>query len=425
MSTVLLLLGVVAAAYLLAHFVVERAQQRFLFVSGFEYLLLGVLLGPDVLHDIAPFSDLTRLAPIFAFASGWVGLLYGLELTRRDELGGQPIWHAIIDAVVTCAALTGASWWLFHLDPFALGATEPEALGAALLLGCTAAAGSSSAIDLLQSRYHSLSTTLLPMLRRIAWVGSILSIFGFGILFCLNHEGEAFTAKPVPWWGWLLLTLGLGVVLGLLFWVFIGADRDENDIFLAMVGILLFASGAAFFLNLSALLVNFVLGLVLAMTPHGAAIRGQLERTAAPVRLILLLFAGAHWRPVALLPGVLVCGGYLALRLSAKAVASSIAAIGTPLRLDLFRGLMAQGDVAIAMALSFRLVYEGPVADLAYTAVLVGVILHEVLSPRMLRGLLVDSGELREDLGARSLPPILASKPPLSADDIPTTTDGG
>ena len=34
LSTVLLLLGVVASAYLLTHFVVERAQQRFLFVSG-------------------------------------------------------------------------------------------------------------------------------------------------------------------------------------------------------------------------------------------------------------------------------------------------------------------------------------------------------------------------------------------------------
>jgi NhaP-type Na+/H+ or K+/H+ antiporter len=60
---------------------------------------------------------------------------------------------------------------------------------------------------------------------------------------------------------------------------------------------------------------------------------------------------------------------------------------------------MSQGDVAVAMALSFRLVYTGPTVDLAYTAVLFGVVVHELVSPRLLRGLLVDAGELREDLG--------------------------
>jgi hypothetical protein len=172
-------------------------------------------------------------------------------------------------------------------------------------------------------------------------------------------------------------------------------------VFLAMVGILLFASGAAFFLNLSPLLVNLVLGLVLAQTPQGRQLHPQLVRTAGPARLVLLLFAGAHWRPVPLLPALGVVLGYLALRLLGRLLSSAIATLGTPLRMDLFRGGMAQGDVAVAMALSFRLVYEGLAVDLAYTAVLVGVVMHEIVSPRMLRGLLVDAGELREDLGPR------------------------
>lgn len=399
MSTVLMLLGIVSSAYLLTHFVIERAQQRFLFVSGVEYILLGVVLGPHVLPEIAPFSDLTQLAPIFAFAAGWVGLLYGLELTRTVDLGGQPIWHAMVDAAMTGALVTGAALWFFQLDLVGGGSTDLNPLGAALLLGCTAAASSGSAVDLLQSRYGDLVTQLLPLLRRTAWCGSLIGIIGFGTLFCLYHQGSAFTALPVQWWGWLLLTFGLGVVLGMLFWMFIGSDPDENSVFLAMVGILLFASGAAFFLNLSALLVNLTLGIVLALTPHGQSVRGQIERTASPARLVLLLFAGAHWRPVHPVAGILVVLGYVVLRLLGKSVSSVIATLGTPLRFDLFRGLMAQGDVAVAMALSFRLIYEGPTVDLAYTAVLASVILHEIVSPRMLRGLLVDAGELREDLG--------------------------
>ena len=60
-------------------------------------------------------------------------------------------------------------------------------------------------------------------------------------------------------------------------------------------------------------------------------------------------------------------------------------------------GLLAQGKVAIAMALSVQLVYDGLAIDLAYTAVLVSVALHEVIAPRLLRGLLIDASELRED----------------------------
>jgi hypothetical protein len=405
MATALLLLGVVAMAYLMAHFVVERAQQRFLFVSGLEYVLLGIVLGPWVLPQIQPFSDLTRLAPIFAFAAGWVGLLYGLDLEARPPGGAtlgttiRPLRIAVLDTAIAGGAITLAAHWFFRLGLLVPDPGPEVAWGAALLLGCTAAAGSSSGIELLRSRFGDRESQLLPLLDRITWYGALVAVAAFGLLFCVFHQGSTLTTQTVPWWGWALLTLGLGVALGLVFWLFIGPNHDPNHVFLAMVGILLFASGSAFFLNLSALLVNLVLGAVLAQTRHGPTLRQELIRTARPVRLVLLLFAGAHWRPVPLEAGLLVVAGFLCLRLLAKVLSAGIATVGTGLRLDLFRGLMSQGKVAVAMALSFRLVYEGPVVDLAYTAVLVGVVVHELVSPRMLRGLLIDADELREDLG--------------------------
>ena len=400
MTTVLLLLAVVASAYLLAHFVVGRAQQRFLFVSGVEYVLLGVVLGPWVLPQIQPFTDLTRLAPIFAFAAGWVGLLYGLELEARTvNVTGRPLRIAVIDTAITGVVVTVVAQWFFRLGIVIDDPGWANAWCTAGMLGCTAAAGSSSGIELLQSRYRDQTIQLLPMLRQTTWYGALVAIAGFGMLYCVFHQGETLTAQTVPWWGWALLTVGLGVVLGLFFWMFIGTEHNANNVFLAMVGILLFASGAAFFLKLSALLVNLLLGIVLAQTRHGGNLREQLVRTGKPVRLVLLLFAGAHWRPVPLDAALVVVLGFILLRLLAKVISSGIATVGTGLRLDLFRGLMAQGEVAVAMALSFRLIYEGPEVDLAYTAVLVGVVVHELISPRMLRGLLVDADELREDLG--------------------------
>ncbi len=399
LTTVLILLAAVGGAYLVAHFVLDWLQQRFLFVSGAEYVLLGVVLGPALLPGFSPFGDLNALAPVFAFAAGWVGLLYGLELKLDASDVGRPLRLAFVDAVLTGGVVTGVAAWFFQ-SGLVLEACDPaQAWMSAGVLGCAAAAGSSSAVDLLANRYTNLDSSLLPMLGRASRLGDLLAICGFGVLFCIFHQGGTLTEQPPAISDWILLTAGIGVVLGFLFFVFIGNDQGENNVFLAMSGILLFASGAAFFLNLSALLVNLLLGGVLAQTRQGVKMSRQLERTARPVSLVLLLIAGALWQPVPLVPAAVVVLGFIGLRLIGKVIGASVATVGTPMRGDLFRGLMAQGDAAVAMALSFRLVYDGPAVDLAYTAILAGVVVNELVSPRLLRGLLVDAGELREDLG--------------------------
>jgi NhaP-type Na+/H+ or K+/H+ antiporter len=91
-------------------------------------------------------------------------------------------------------------------------------------------------------------------------------------------------------------------------------------------------------------------------------------------------------------------GGFLVLRTGAKWLASVIAGWGTSLRKDLFRGLLAHGDVTLAMAVSFRLVYDGEAAKIAYSVVLGSVILNDLMAPRLLRGLLVDEGEIQREL---------------------------
>lgn len=410
LPTVLMLLGLVSVAYLLTHLVVERAQQRFLFVSGAEYVLLGLVLGPHVLTTLQPLADLEGLAPVLAFAAGWVGLLYGFEIQafRRERAPEEPataglfaraVLVALLDGLITGSAVTAGTAAYLVLTRWA-GAADPQTLwSVALFLGASAAAGSSSAVEVLRSRYQTLPTQLLPMLHRANRFSSVLAIGVFGSMFALFHRGAPLHSNAFGWEAWALVTVGLGGVLGMLFYSFLGDDRDENHVFLAMVGIILFASGAAFFLNLSALAVNLVLGGIVALTHQGAPLRAELQRTARPVHLILLVFAGAGLRPVPLLALIGLTAALIALRLAAKWLAAALATLGTPLRPSMYRGLMAQGDVAVAMAVSFRLVYEGVAVDLAYAAVILSVVLHELVSPRWLRSLLVDAGELHEDLG--------------------------
>ena len=166
-----------------------------------------------------------------------------------------------------------------------------------------------------------------------------------------------------------------------------------------MVGIITFASGAAYFLDLSPLAVNVSLGIVLVNVARTGKIMVEtLVSTEKPIMLMLLVLAGALWRPPPVLWTVGAFGVFVLLRLLGKFLASRLAAWGKAgMRKDLFRGLLAQGDVTVAMAVSFQVVFDGALVDLAYTVVLGSVVLHDLTSPRMLRGLLVDAGDVRRE----------------------------
>jgi hypothetical protein len=391
MSTPLALILLVGAAYVLTNAVVGRMRRRWLAATGIGYVALGILLGPAVSPRLGIVADLTALAPVIAFGTGWVGLLYGMELEIGRALPERSLRIAVVDAGAALAVGWPAADWI--LTRMAI----PNPALCAFCLGCVAMAGSSGAVEAVEARHPALRAQILSVLRRGSRVGSSVAIAVFGLAFCLFHRGSTLLATPPTPSDWVLLSVGLGLALALLFAVFLGDAPSEDSLFLTTSGILLLASGAAFFLNLSALAVNLVLGVVLAQTRHGAAIRSALQRTAHPVSIVLLMFAGALWTPVPVLPGIALSVAVIALRIAAKVAGGFAASVGTPLRADVSRGLLAQGDVAVAMAISMRLAWSGPGIDLAYTAMLASILAFELAAPRALRGLLVDAGELADE----------------------------
>lgn len=400
-----ILLGI-GCAYLLAHFLVDRLQKRMLFVSGVEYVLLGILLGTST----GVLTDLDHLAPVVAFGTGWVGLLDGVGL-RMGRLRRLPRWSvrlASVDLLVVGGTVALGAWATFvHV----LGTPAIDAWLPAGVLGCAAASGSQSASKLLMRRYPQLARredaeepvaapdgSLLRLVDETARLTQTFSILAFGVLLCLFHPDLPGVEQQPVAAEWLLLMLGLGLALGVLFRLLVSHESTDNQRFMAMVGIICFATGAAYFLDLSDLTVNLVLGAVLAQGTKGRQLEDTLTATLAPVLLLLLVLSGVLWTPVPVAAGVLLSAVALSLRALSKVAAGTVAAAGTPLRGDVGRGLLSQGAVALGMGLSYKLVFSGPNVDLAFTAILVSVVVSEAAAPRMLKGLLVDAGELREDL---------------------------
>ena len=397
LGTVVLLVIVIGVAYVLAHNVVERLQRRFLVVSGAEYLLLGFLLGP-AFPAIHALDNVAGLLPIIALAAGWVGLLRGTDFDFASLQKLDPAtWRVVfLHHLLPGVAVGIGSYYFFTKTGWVFASPRDAALSASAL-ACFAAADSAEPFDLLARRYE-VSGRLASLLRNGTRLGDIAVILAFGLIFCVFHENAPQAQDYSPaLWAWV--TVLLGGALGFLFSLFLAGDESDNSRFLALVGIIAFASGGAYFLELSPLAVNLSMGFVLVNFARGGQLlHTTLESTERPMAIVLLIFAGALWERTELVPTLLALGGFLVARTGAKWLASVIAGWGTSLRKDLFRGLLAHGDVTLAMAVSFRLVYEGEAAKIAYSVVLGSIILNDLMAPRLLRGLLVDEGEIQREL---------------------------
>ncbi|MBT8469450.1 MAG: hypothetical protein KJN97_11950, partial [Deltaproteobacteria bacterium] len=331
LGTVVLLVVVIGVAYVLAHNVVERLQRRFLVVSGAEYLLLGFLLGP-AFPAILAFDNVTGLLPIIALAAGWVGLLRGtdFDFTSLQKLD-PATWRVVFLHHVLPGLAVGFGAYYFFMDGGWVETTTRNAALSASALACFAAADSTEPFDLLARRYE-VSGRLASLLRNGTRLGDIAVILAFGLIFCVFHENAPQAQDYSPaLWAWV--TVLLGAALGFLFSLFLAGDESDNSRFLALVGIIAFASGGAYFLELSPLAVNLSMGFVLVNFARGGQLlHTTLESTERPMAIVLLIFAGALWQPTPLVPTLVALAGFLAARTGAKWIASLIAGWGTSLR---------------------------------------------------------------------------------------------
>jgi len=411
MLTVLTLLALVVAATLLAHFVLGKAQARFLYSTGGEYILLGVLVGPELPALVTALTGqpmawqgvvdrevLRQLAPLISLAIGWAGLVYGLQFDLRAMLNSRSgaFTLSTVQAGVTFAMVYALCRWVLASTGF-LGLDSDQASMAALFLGATAAVSSPAAWELVHRRFPTQGRHS-KLLRDGGTIDELVGIFVFGLIFCLFHPAQTSgLQRPFTPTEWYVVMVLLGVIMGVVFHFFLGEEDDENHLFLAFTGIIVFSSGAAWYLHLSPLLVSLVLGMVLGNTSrHARRVLPVILRTHKPMVLLLLIFAGALWTPVSW-PAFVLAVLYISVRSLGKLGGGWVAAmsIGPSVRRDLGRGLLGHGEVAVAMALNLRLVYEGPFVDWVFTAVLMSMVLNELWSARLLKGFLIDAGDIK------------------------------
>jgi Kef-type K+ transport system membrane component KefB len=387
LSGTLSLILIVGAAFLAAHVLFDWLARRFRIVSGAEYLVLGILLGPQVAGFMS--ADVVKgFSPFMTLAIGWTGAAVGMQLYLPALLQTPSIVYrtalveAVLAFVVASAVMAAAFSWAFDLS-------YARVILPAITLGAVAVASASSALPLLD---ETAPHPIVQQLQTTALVDSVLAIFVFGILLCIAHVDVSVGDRSLTPTEWAAIAIGIGVVGGTLFHLFIGAEEDPDRLFIALSGCIILATGAAAYLRLSPLLPTLLIGAILVNTARN---RKELVRQMAsierPLYFILLIFAGAAWSPsnqAWLLPVVLFVMVRYVAKLGAARLAVRVERRADELGINWGRALLTQGTLGLGIALNYSLNDSEIVPNVVFTAAIASVLVNDLFGARIISGLI-------------------------------------
>lgn len=385
MSAGLILVAVVAAAYLAARVAFDWLARRYLIVSGAEYVVLGILLGPQVTGLLREHT-LEGMAPITTLALGWMGAIVGTRfyLPALVLVRGITYRLAFVESLLTLATVTA-------LSQAAIALWLQVPLGTvwvpALALGAIGTASASAAVAVVAQRLGE-SRPLVSQLQVSVAVNALVAIVAFGLLVSMHHPDPHVLSRPITPTEWMVITIAVGTVGGALFYLFLGSEAQTDRLFIALGGAVIVVSGAATYVGVSPLLAGLFFGAMLANTAERRGeVTAVLESVERPLYFVLLVIAGATWRPPTDPWALAVVMLFIAARAAGKLGGARLAArangmLGT-VGADWGRALLGQGDLALAIAINYLYQPDAGVPDIVFTAAIVSVLLTDVISARL------------------------------------------
>ncbi|HNS97231.1 MAG TPA: hypothetical protein PLJ27_19640 [Polyangiaceae bacterium] len=416
MSVTILLVLVVIFSFAFGH-LLTRYVSRYIALSGAEYLLVGLLIGPQVPPRLMTHDSLALLEPFIALLLGLVGFVVALH--TRDVFRNLRITMVgLVSATFVLLIVAGAmlfladrllvpapgslhfEWEIFRTQRHALVLTlSTSHLWMSLALGAAACVASPFVIDS-AARMLKASGPVTELLHGSATLSQVLAVIVVGVAATTARSTDTATGVGLSAGMALLTAVVVGVICGLLFTLFIGQEKDAVRIFLATAGAVIFASGVGTALGLSPLFVNLVAGITVALTSrHTQRLRDELDRLQHPLFVLIMIFGGALWAPVEgwvwLLPIFYIAVRY-AVRRAFTRLTVRVVAPSHVLSPRIGLGLLSQGTMAVAIGVDFSQRFPHYSASVL-TTVLAGTLVSDLWSARSLRSVLLDAGESAHD----------------------------
>jgi len=375
------------------------------------YILIGILIGPSVLKFLS-LEMVESFTIIRQVAIGFIGYTIGLELkfSKLKKTGKQvtiiTLAQAFTTAILVCLAIVG----LLTI----LGAEHAWTYG--LILGAIATATAPAPILAVVKNYRTkgpLTDILLPLVALDDAIGIMLFaiMLSFGTSLLVVEESVSMMHILLEPLIEIVLSVGIGALLGFLITYIVKRFNREEDKFLMMVivGFIFLGIGIGQAVEASAILLPMTIGIYLTNSIE-EKYEHRLTRTtdlfSGPILLSLFTIAGAELQ-LSLLTKIGEIGlVYLVMRVVGKYIGSyfSAKAVKAPPTVVKYIGLtlIPQAGVAIDMALTTQLRFEAqpslaPFMDIGLsimTVILAATVIYEVFGLIVVKSALGKAGEI-------------------------------
>lgn len=408
-------LTLIGAATLVSFYVGRTARLARL-PSLIGYMLVGVLLGPSVLHLFDELS-MERLSFITEIALGFVAFSIGSELNLSSL---KRLGSGIISIIF---AESFGAFIVVVLAVYVLTRDLPLALIFGSMAPASAPAGTVAVIQEYKAK-GSLTKTLYAVVGFDD--GLAIIIFGFAAALAKNLLIAEASGTTEGILGALLspakeigLSIIVGGIAGLLFYHLVRRLQSARDILIVVFGVILICTGLSIRWHLSLILTNMVVGFVLANARH----ESLLHRVTAPLLevmpLLFVLFfclAGAHLQ-LSALPALGVVGIVYVLSRSAGLIGGArigalFGHVEDKVKKYVGLGILSQAGVAIGLSLIVKheftqldARYNAPHALTIGSSVLATItatcIFFEIIGPILTKVALKRAGEIPDEKSNR------------------------
>ena len=379
------------------------------------YLVAGLLLGPYVMGAIGlpglgfnTMEQVEGMSILTQTALGFIAFTIGNEfrLSQLKTIGSKAITIGILQAVITTVVV--------DIVLIALHLCFPNIISipCAITLGAIASATAPAATLMVVRQYKAdgpLTRLLMLVVAIDDAVGLLLFSASFGIATALAHGQVSILAVVVEPILEIVLSLGLGAVMG---WLlerveeFFHSRSKRMTISVAFVMLTVGLSMLEF--RVGSVHIKFSLLLVCMMTgtifcnicDTSEELMNRVERWTTPLNILFFVISGAELdlevlsHPVTLLVGVI----YIIARSAGKYYGSNLSCRLTkqpkPITDNLGITLLPQAGVALGMALTAATLPDGA---LARNVVLFAVLVYELIGPALTKRSLLAVGEIKPE----------------------------
>ena len=413
---------------LLAGLILSRLAKKMKLPAVTAYLVSGVLIGPFALGAFGvPGIGITHdqiegFGIISDLALGFIAFSMGNEfrLTQLKKIGKQATIIGIFQAAFTTVIVDTALIALHYAMP------EKLSLSAAIVLGAVATATAPAATLMVVRQYKAkgpVTDVLLPVVALDDAVGLVIFAISFGVAKSLNSGSVDILSVVLEPLLEVLLSLGLGFVMGLLFTLcekYFHSRSKRMAVSVTFIMLTVAISSlkidvGSIHIGFSSLLSCMMLGTVFCnICEVSEELMDRADRWTTPILILFFVISGAELELSVFADVAVVVVGlvYIASRSLGKCFGANISAKISKADPNVIKylGITLLPQAGVALGMASKAIELGPDGVIVRNITLFAVLIYEIVGPFLTKIALTKAGDIKAEGRTSARDEHLASK---------------